>query len=266
MLERAENDLNARGGRGIRTRAGESIGRTLNRQAGVPLTRNNEPPAGSLTRQATGAEFNRMIGQHAQARRQEAAPETLNNIQAEARPREPVPVTVPQPQAAQQTQQTYQPTQAQQVEARIIENIQDPSTPMRSEFEMTLTPQELGRVSVKMVLENGRLAVEIVTVSGRAEEVLRAQIQALTASLRSTMPDLHTISIVTSTQAIQSNLYGNGNHNDFMYDANENTRESGSNSDKGGGQSGNGGQGDDDGAEQSNRNPKSPHQLLDYSI
>jgi flagellar hook-length control protein FliK len=195
----------------------------------------------------------------------EIMPET-QNLQAETRPREPSPVTVQQPQPAA-PQQNQQPTQAQQVEARIVENLQNPSTPMRSEVEMTLTPQELGRVNVKMVLENGRLAVEIVTVSGRAEEVLRAQLNALTASLRGTMPDLHTVSIVTSTQAPQSNLYGSGTPNGFMYDANENARESrdGSGND---GQRGKGGEGNDDGydSEQSGNPKKSPHQLLDYSI
>jgi flagellar hook-length control protein FliK len=265
MLERAENDLNARGARANRTRAEESIGRTIVRESGAALTRNTEQPAGTLTRQATGAEFNRVLQQQSQIRRQE--PEPQNNIQAETRPREPAPVTVQQPAATTQPQQNQQPTQAQQVEARIVENLQNPDTPMRSEFEMTLTPQELGRVNVRMMLENGRLAVEIVTVSGRAEEVLRAQINALTTALKSTMPDLHTISIVTSTQAMQSSLYGSGTPNDFMHDTNENARESADNGAKNG-RGGKGGAegGGDDGAEPSGRNKKSPHQLLDYSI
>ena len=259
MLERAADDLNALSGRGGRVQTG-GIGRTLNREMGAAIIRDSEP-AVSSTRQASGAEFSRTLQS-----RQRAETEPQNNIQVEARPREPIPVNTAQQTTAQQNtpQQPNQPTQAQQVEARIVENIQNPNTPMRTEFEMTLTPQELGRVTVRMALENGRLALEIVTVGGRAEEVLRAQIGALTTALRTTMPDLHTISTVISTQAPQSSTYGGTSPNDFMYSEHENAREPNGNA----GKNGRGGEGDDEGSgeELSGQGKRSPNQLLDYSV
>jgi flagellar hook-length control protein FliK len=226
----------------------------------------NEPITVNRTTAQTARDFQTEFGRVAfdrqviRAREPEPAPQ--NNTGLEARP-QPAPVNTPQPAPQAATApQNHNPTQAEQVEARIIENIRDPQGSPRTEFEMTLSPQELGRVSVKMMLENGRLAVEIVTVSGRAEEVLRAQINALTTSLRATMPDLHTVQITTSTQSLQNALYGSPNAgNNSMMDGG--TRESQEGSDRG---RGGNAEADDDYGEQPAKNPKAPNQLLDYSI
>lgn len=106
--------------------------------------------------------------------------------------------TAPMDKAANPVQ--YDP--AQQIQAQVIENLEKDTM----EFRMQLSPQELGKIDVKMVLENGRLTVEIISAATKTNELLSRQTEALAATLRASGMNLQTVQIVTSAQEADSHL------------------------------------------------------------
>jgi len=91
---------------------------------------------------------------------------------------------------------------AQQIQAQVIENLEKDTM----EFRMQLSPQELGKIDVKMVLESGRLTVEIISAAARTNELLSRQTEALAATLRASGVDLQSVQVVTSAQQADSHL------------------------------------------------------------
>ena len=91
---------------------------------------------------------------------------------------------------------------AQQIQAQVIENLEKDTM----EFRMQLSPQELGKIDVKMVLESGRLTVEIISAAARTNELLSRQTEALAATLRTSGVNLQSVQVVTSTQQADSHL------------------------------------------------------------
>lgn len=91
---------------------------------------------------------------------------------------------------------------AQQIQAQVIENLEKDTM----EFRMQLSPQELGKIDVKMVLESGRLTVEIISAATRTNELLSRQTEALAATLRASGVNLQSVQVVTSAQQADSHL------------------------------------------------------------
>jgi flagellar hook-length control protein FliK len=65
---------------------------------------------------------------------------------------------------------------------------------------MRLQPEELGRVNVKMVLEGGRLAVEIAAAQPKSAELLQKQSAALAESLKASGVEVESIRVVTANE------------------------------------------------------------------
>lgn len=118
-------------------------------------------------------------------------------------PLETAPRPVVQTQPAAAPVNTYQvPDQAEQIRARVVENLEL----NRLEFRMQLNPQELGKIDVRMLLENGRLSVEILAANPKAEELLSRQVQSLATSLRMGNVDVASINVVPSVQTTTSHM------------------------------------------------------------
>jgi flagellar hook-length control protein FliK len=88
------------------------------------------------------------------------------------------------------------PEQARQIRAEITQNLENESM----EFQMRLKPEELGRVNVKMVLEGGRLAVEIAAAQQKSAELLQKQSAALAESLKASGVEVDSIRVVTANE------------------------------------------------------------------
>lgn len=117
----------------------------------------------------------------------------------EPKPTEPVRVErTPEPMPTQQPQQPQQngmPDQTEQIRAQVTENLNRTNM----EFRMQLQPQELGKIDVKMVIEGGRLAVEIMAAGTRTTDLLKGQVDSLVHALR-----LHTGMEIQSVQVVQA--------------------------------------------------------------
>lgn len=94
------------------------------------------------------------------------------------------------------------PAPAEQVRAELIENLEKD----KMEFRMQLQPEELGKVSVKLVLEGGRLAVEIAAASRKAAEALHRQTDSLAASLRTSGVEVESIQVVAEAQTASGHM------------------------------------------------------------
>jgi flagellar hook-length control protein FliK len=122
--------------------------------------------------------------------------ETIQNLMTapSEKPTQTQEIKAPQP--VQQTQAAEAPTPANQVEAKITEEIGTG----RTEFEMQLNPQELGKVSVRMILENGRLAIQLEAATQAAMQSLRRESEVLLASLRIQGVQVENITVVQEAQ------------------------------------------------------------------
>lgn len=113
----------------------------------------------------------------------------------------------PQPREVQQTQaprQASQPTPAQQIQAQVIENLEQE----KMEFRMQLAPKELGKVDVRMLMEGGKLTVEIVAASSKAVQELQRTSEGLLSSLRTANVQLESIQIVHQPQTAEDHMDG----------------------------------------------------------
>jgi flagellar hook-length control protein FliK len=83
---------------------------------------------------------------------------------------------------------------ARQIETEILKNLEG----QKMEFRMQLQPAELGKVDVRMVLESGKLLVEIVSTA-RTNDILARQVESLAAALRLNNPELSSVQVVAET-------------------------------------------------------------------
>jgi flagellar hook-length control protein FliK len=81
-----------------------------------------------------------------------------------------------------------------QIETEILKNLDA----QRTEFRMQLEPAELGKIDVRLVLESGKLMVEIVSTA-KTNEMLARQADSLAAALRLDNPELSSVQVVTET-------------------------------------------------------------------
>lgn len=88
--------------------------------------------------------------------------------------------------------ESNQPLPMEQVKQQIIESYEKG----RMEFRMQLYPQELGKLDIKMVLESGRMTIEIVTSTARAADLLTRNAESLASTLRMSGMDLQNVQIV----------------------------------------------------------------------
>lgn len=93
-------------------------------------------------------------------------------------------------------------TPAQQIRTQVIENLEQD----KMEFRMQLNPQELGKINVRMVLEGGRLSVEIISASAKTTELLGRQTEALAASLRLSGVELQSVQVVTAAEQSDNHM------------------------------------------------------------
>ena len=95
--------------------------------------------------------------------------------------------------------------QADQIQKAVTQHLEKGNM----EFQMQLNPKDLGRIDVKMVLEDGRLMVEIAAALPRTEQLLRSQMETLVASLRTvSSQELSSVQIVSRTDESQPHFEG----------------------------------------------------------
>jgi len=97
-----------------------------------------------------------------------------------------------------------QPTPVQQVEAQVIQHLEQGKT----EFRMQLTPKELGKVDVHMLLEDGKLTVQIVTATSKAAQELQRTSESLMASLRMAGTQVESVQIVHRPEETSQQMDG----------------------------------------------------------
>lgn len=155
-----------------------------------------------------------------------------------------------------QTQPVQVPDQAEQIKAQVIKNLENE----RTEFRMQLQPEELGKVNVKMILEGGKLSVEIAALNPKSTEMLARQVESLVASLKASGADVSSVNVVTANENASAQMDGEYNLNNFQ------------NRGQGQGQGGRshgtgtaGGQGEN--TAQAEREPAdAPQRILNYSV
>jgi len=113
----------------------------------------------------------------------------------------PAQTTVSAAQQAQPAAQTNAPVfegaPAEQVSRAVLDGLESE----RREFEMQLRPRELGTLNVKMTLEGGKLAIQIMAATSQAAETLSRQSEGLAASLRLAGIQLESVQIVQQPTA-----------------------------------------------------------------
>jgi hypothetical protein len=85
-------------------------------------------------------------------------------------------------------------TPAEQIETELLKNLEN----QKMEFRMQLQPAELGKVDIRMVLESGKLVVEILSTA-KTNDLLSRQADSLAATLRLSSPELSSVQVVTET-------------------------------------------------------------------
>lgn len=133
----------------------------------------------------------------------ETLAETATAAQAQTPRVEPQPVQQPV-ETREPERPAVQTDQMEQVRLQATKQLEEG----RMEFRMQLQPEELGKVSVKMVLEGGRLAIEILAATPKAAELLARQAEGLAQSLRLQQTDVQSIQIVTESQAASEQMDG----------------------------------------------------------
>ncbi|MDR2908266.1 MAG: flagellar hook-length control protein FliK [Oscillospiraceae bacterium] len=104
-----------------------------------------------------------------------------------------------EPQAAEATEA---PTPARQVEAQIAERLEEG----KSEFTMRLNPESLGRVTVKLVMDDGKLAVHIAAATQKAVDALKKESEGLMASMRLAGVAVETVVVVPETDSASGHM------------------------------------------------------------
>ncbi len=139
--------------------------------------------------------------QEPKAQETETAPKELPTVQI----RGMETAQIPKPIAA--------PVPTQQVEAQVLQHLEQGKT----EFRMQLAPKELGQVDVRMLLEDGKLTVQILTATSKAAQELQRSGESLAASLRMAGAQLEAVQIVHRPEEPSQQMGGafnmeNGQH------------------------------------------------------
>lgn len=137
--------------------------------------------------------------QAAKPAREAENPEAILAEEPQAKPIAEKPAL--QPQAPQPAGAA---TPAQQIEAQVLKNLED----QKMEFRMQLAPKELGKVDVRMVLEGGKLTVEIAAASQKAVQELQKTSEGLISSLRMAGAELQSVQIVHEPQQTSQHMDG----------------------------------------------------------
>lgn len=85
------------------------------------------------------------------------------------------------------------PDQTEQIRSFVVQNLKT----QNMEFRMQLQPEELGKIDVKMVLEAGRLSVEIQAASPKTAELLSRQADALAECLQTNESKYQSIQVIS---------------------------------------------------------------------
>lgn len=154
-------------------------------EAAVMLER-NERPADRIPARSRQTQTSQETDQEPSVVMSASTPETAR--MQETRQESPVP-------------QTTRAAQAEQIQAQVLRNLENRSM----EFRMTLRPEELGQIDVKMALQGGKLMIEIIS-SARVSEILSRQTEALAGSLRQNAPDdITSVQVVTEPRSFLGN-------------------------------------------------------------
>jgi flagellar hook-length control protein FliK len=95
------------------------------------------------------------------------------------------------------------PDPSEQIRMQVAKNLESG----RTEFRMQLAPEELGKISVKLVMEAGKLTVEIIASGERTAQLLSRQAEALGTALRShTGMNLTSVNVVTEGENASGNM------------------------------------------------------------
>ena len=148
------------------------------------------------------------------------------------------------------------PEQAEQIRTQIIENLET----QKMEFQMQLHPQELGKVDVRMILEGGKLVVQITAANAHSAEILTRQTDSLIASLRTGSLTVESVTVVTLRENAGSHV--DAPHNLDNFQANAHRRRDGGNT---GNRKGNDSNGQQDEEEKSSSLPE-PQRILNYTV
>lgn len=105
---------------------------------------------------------------------------------------------------AQPQREVHRSDAMEQVRIQLDKNIEN----QKMEFRMQLQPQELGKVDVKMVLEGGRLAVEIIAANSKTAEILQRQVDGLVHSLKLSNMDVQSVSVIAQSENASGEMQG----------------------------------------------------------
>ena len=112
------------------------------------------------------------------------------------------------------------PPPAEQIQVRLLESLEAE----KMEFRMQLQPEELGKISVKMVLEGGRLTVEVVTANAKAAQALAKQTDGLMATLKATGMQVESVQ-VTAQADVSGHMENAFNMSAFQNGAGRHSQE-----------------------------------------
>lgn len=192
------------------------------------------------------------------------AEQAAMDLQGASKAPEPVRMEAPRTQEAQPQRPQDGTDQMEQVHQKLVDHLEQLDKG-RSEFVMQLQPEELGKVSVKLVLESGRLAVEIAAASPKAAELLNRQAENLMQSMRLQSIEVDTVHVVTESETASGQMHGAFN---MMNGQAQNGGEQGGEASFGrsGGQTGHGeSQPETETTGQTTR-AAAPETLLDYAV
>ncbi len=159
----------------------------------------------------------------------------------------------------QSAQPVQVPEQAEQIKAQMLKNLESD----KMEFQMQLNPKELGKVDVKMVLESGKLSVEIIAANPKSAELLTKQAESLVASLKTGNLDISSVNVVTASENASANMNSQYNLNNFQNQAGQGQQSGQSTHGNKPNQQG----GTNDTAESSKQEASSsPQRILNYSV
>lgn len=101
-----------------------------------------------------------------------------------------------------EVQATNKTEVAQQVQQKILQNF-EPNKPMV--FQMTLSPDNLGDIDVKLSYEQGKLVIDITAVSQETQKLLGNQINQLVRGLALQNVQVETVHVNTPVEQSSNN-------------------------------------------------------------
>lgn len=99
-----------------------------------------------------------------------------------------------------------------------LSSISELQTPLadgdKQEFTVSLKPDSLGEIKIRMVMESGKVSIALIADSEATRMMLQSRADALTESLRTQEVDLHTLTVLTQQSDTGSAFQGShsGSH------------------------------------------------------